>query len=57
MYTLVGTLFIDAGDIYCFGTGLGYQCLKTYVNIAILCKTVNLHCCVLVWYISLPVGG
>ena len=39
-----GTLFINIDDICCFRQGYQCQCLQTYINIAILSKTINLHC-------------
>ena len=44
-YAEAGALFINTGDIYCFGTGLPISMSKgMYINITILRKTVNLHC-------------
>ena len=38
---LRGTLFIDIRGIYCFGTGYRYRCVKMFINIAFLSKTVK----------------
>ena len=40
---VVDTLFIDIGDIYCFWTGLPYQCAKMYINITIVSKTITVN--------------
>ena len=43
MSAVVGTSYIDIENIYCFETGLLTSMSKTYVSIAILSKTLNLH--------------
>ena len=39
---VVGTLLIDTGDIYCFGTGLVMSMAKDIYQYRHLSKTVNL---------------